>query len=159
MATRPRKKAPAAQVRHPVHRREQQVQGFDYETLQAVKAALADIQKALDSYGNSRPERLRGSIWADLYTRSGAFIGTIYHTLPEQLLSKVGVLDVRMEPPPGGFFRGGREDIPIDLAAVSRGLPTDASAGLSEHLNYLAREGVSKVPRRGGTVHNVNGRG
>lgn len=159
MAIRSRKKISAAGVRHSVHRREQQVQGLDNQTLQTLKAAFTHLQETLDSDGNARSKWLGGSLWADLYTRSGTFIGTLHYSLPEQFLCKIGVQHVRLEAEIRGFRGGGREDFPVIASTQRGGLLGDAGAGVSEHTNFPSGASDAKISGRGRTVHNRNGGG
>lgn len=157
MATRPRKKTSAASVRRPMPRRKFKVEGFDDQTLQALKATFTLIQETLDTHWNPGPKRPGGSLWADLYTGSGAFIGTLHYALPEQFLSTVGVHDVRLEPKGGRFFRSSGEDQPSDPPTKRGRVPRDARVSVSQHPSDAAGESFSKISGRRGIIHNRDG--
>lgn len=157
MATRPRKKTSAAGVRRSVPGRKQQVERLNHQTIQALKAAFALVQTTLDLNGNSGPQWIGGSLWADIYTRSGTFIGTIHYALPKQFLSTVGVHDVRLEPKGGRFFRSGGEDQPVNLTVERGRVSSDARVSVSQHPGDAAGESFSAISGRRGAVHNRNG--
>lgn len=121
-----RSKEVDASVRHPVPGREYEVQGFDNEEVQALKAIIRDIQATLDSNRNTGPKRDQRSFWADIHTGSGTFIGTIHHTLSEPLFRQVRVQSLRLVSARGSVPRDHREDKPVDSPAQRRGLSKNA---------------------------------
>lgn len=117
-------------VRRTGNRRKQQVQKLADEAVQILKALDAELQKAMDTYRDSSPQWLNGSLRSDLYLRLRTSTGEIHHPLPQRLFYSIWFWGVHMESKARKLPKNHRKDSPSDSPTKLGGLSKDAGSYL-----------------------------
>lgn len=146
MAIRSTDKIP--EIRCTLRGRVLEIQGFNDQEIQTLKASIASIREALDTNWDTSTERARRLIRTDIHLRLGSFLGEIHHSLSEHIFSKIWLQRLRLEAEPRSIPKSHRKGKPPRTPAKRRGLPKDARASVYQYERGSSSRRNENLPGR-----------
>lgn len=149
---------PKTAVRRTDNRRVKQIQGLEYKEIQALKALTHELQTALDSYRNSRSERVDGLVWASVHTGLRKVARALHHTLQERVLQPKRVRRVQLDPQAGRVPKNNIANCPAGTPIVSGRAPANAGTGLPDGFSVTPTYSDENVQGAGERLYKYDAR-